>query len=214
MISGASGRTYEIRSTHLTRGEERRTRDLEGVPEETEGMDEAMRREQPQFNFRVTSPPLPPSSPASPRHSLDWISNPNANTRRPRLDDSTLPRRSDVVVGPSTDPSSPPHSNRPSWFGRQLGGPDQAPSGGNRHSGSFGTSRYFATLRSWDEQPSVVEMDDLAGVSQNVETTRRSTGCADPLEQPPELPPSRPPDASQSSAHHRHPHPRREGSGD
>lgn len=211
MISGTTGggATFEIKSKHLSRVDERRTMDVEGMGG---GMDGATRPEQPQYNFRVTSPTLPSSSPTSPRHSLDWTSNPNPNSWRPRLDDPSLPRRSDVVVGPEADPSSPSHSTRPGWFSRRPGGPEQVPGEGNRRSGSFVPSRYWATLRPWEE-PFSVELDDLSGASQEVRPTRMSTEHSAPPEQPPEIPPLRPPDASQTGAHHRHPHPRREGSG-
>ncbi|KAG9045381.1 hypothetical protein FS837_006418 [Tulasnella sp. UAMH 9824] len=209
MISGTTGgATFEIKSKHLSRIDEHRTMDVEEMGGR---MDGAERRGESQFNLRVTSPTLPSSSPTSPRHSLDWTSNPKS--WRPRLNDPPLPRRSDVVVGPEADPSSPSHSTRPGWLSRRLGGPEQVPGEGNRHSGSFGPSRYLSTLRPW-EQPFSVEMDDLSGASQDVRPTRRSTEYPDPQEQPPEIPPLWPPGASETGAHHRHPRPRREGSGD
>ncbi|KAG9019058.1 hypothetical protein FRB90_006801 [Tulasnella sp. 427] len=119
MISGTDGTTFDIRSRHLSQGDRRTT--LEQAP--------------PPFTFTVTSPSSPP--PSILRGSIDWTTpspSTNNNLRSGILGDSTLPSRSDSVVGPHTDSSSPWYSQRPRW-------------GGGRH----------------DAPPVIVELEDLSG---------------------------------------------------
>lgn len=214
MISSTAGTTFEIKSNHLSRGEERTTtRGLEGVMEVEEGggRDRPASRELPRFNFTVTSPsPRASASPTSPRQSLDWTSVPNTR----RIGDPTFPSRSDTVVGPSANLSSSPpwHANRPGWLSRRSGSPDQVPSGVNRNSGSFRTSLNEGRARLSEEPLAIVEMNDLSRASRDIETARRTKVDATSPEIPPRLSTSI--DTGQSGVHHRYPPLVREGSGD
>ncbi|KAG9007074.1 hypothetical protein FRB90_009562 [Tulasnella sp. 427] len=123
MISGSGGTTFDTRSRHLSQGETRDRNDRTTTVEQVA----------PPFTLTVTSSP-PPSIM---RRSIDWttpVPSTDDNLRSGILGDSTLPSRSDSVVGPSTDSSSPWYLRRPRW-------------GGGRH----------------DAPPVIVELEDFSG---------------------------------------------------
>ncbi|KAG9025404.1 hypothetical protein FS837_004940, partial [Tulasnella sp. UAMH 9824] len=145
MLSRSGGTTFEMQSTHLSRGEERQTADLGTVAEAAEG-----RCRTPSSSRAAPTSPPPPSSL---RQSIDWLSASDSNNQQVALG-------SDSVVGPSADASLPSRSARPKWFGR---GPRPAAQAQVEGNSNYGQSLWqFAAAGSREEPLGIVEMDDLS----------------------------------------------------
>ncbi|KIO17517.1 hypothetical protein M407DRAFT_17993 [Tulasnella calospora MUT 4182] len=156
MISGNGGTTFEIRSDHLVRGEERRTADLESVVEAADGRGRT-----------PNAPGLPPPTPL--RQSLDWMRTAGLGIRRPAFGDATS--ESDSIVSPSANGSSPHRpTRRPKWFGKGRRTSAHAQSQVEENSG-FGERLWgLAAVGSRDEPLTTVEMDNLSREPRNIGT--------------------------------------------